>query len=80
MTLFEKMNYDEETCKILTHARYKTGLVNASLVILHENVKAGNMDFIEKVNDFIENECTSTKEANDFIQKNNEMKIANINV
>lgn len=51
MTLFEKMGYDEETIKTLAVARCRTGLTNISLVILHENVKVGNTDYLTKVNE-----------------------------
>lgn len=75
MTLFEKMGYDKETCETLNYARRHTGLKNTTLVILHENTKAGNNEFLEKVNDFVINKCKSVEDANNFIQENNPIVI-----
>lgn len=78
MTLFEKMGYDEETIKTLAVARCRTGLTNISLVILHENVKVGNTDYLTKVNEYIVNECKSTQDVNEYIQANNPLDIPEI--
>lgn len=79
MTLFDKMGYDEETKQTLAIARCRTGLTNKSLVILHENTKANNIDFLQKVNTYIVDECMSTQDANEYIQKNNTMDIPELN-
>lgn len=79
MNLFDKMGYDEDVKQTLTIARYKLGLTNKSLIILHENTKANNVEFLQKVNDYIINECTSIQDANEYIQKNNTIDIPELN-
>lgn len=74
--LFEKIGYDTETQEALKYARKRTGLTNMSLVILHENTKADNKEFLDKVNTFI---CSKPKgglkEINKFIFDNNTMEL-----
>lgn len=79
MGLFERMGYDEETITTLATARCRTGLTNVSLVILHENVKKGNTDYLTKINEYIINECESTQDANEYIQINNPLDIPELN-
>ena len=92
MTLFDRMGYDEETKQILAIARCRTGLTNKSLVILHENTKVNNVEFLQRVNDYIVNveflqrvndyivnDCMSIQDANKYIQENNTMNIPELN-
>ena len=79
MTLFDRMGYDEETKQTLAIARCRTGLTNKSLVILHENTKVNNVEFLQRVNDYIVNDCMSIQDANKYIQENNTMNIPELN-
>ena len=75
MGLFDKMNYTSEVKTALVIARYKTGLTNKSLIILYENTKTNNADFLQKVNDYVKNDDTSIQDINRFIQENNTLDI-----
>lgn len=74
MINLEEMGYSEEEIKTLSYAHYKTGLSFETLVIMNKNVKAGNQEFINSVNQFILNGCGSIKSVENFIKTNSPIK------
>lgn len=74
--LFNQMGYDEETQTILNFVQRRTELSDKSLIILHENMKIHNSDFLDKVNEYIVTKQMKTiQDINNFIVTNNKLML-----